>query len=55
VLRGLVFAAKTFAAATLTFVLAQWLNMPRPHWARRSQVRANSSLREAEHVLPAAL
>ena len=30
---GLVFAAKTFLAAVLAFVLAQWLDMPRPYWA----------------------
>jgi uncharacterized membrane protein YccC len=30
---SLVFAAKTFLAAVLAFVLAQWLDMPRPYWA----------------------
>jgi hypothetical protein len=30
---GLIFAGKTFAAAMLAFVLAQWLHMPRPYWA----------------------
>jgi uncharacterized membrane protein YccC len=30
---SLVFAAKTFLAAVLAFVLAQWLDMSRPYWA----------------------
>lgn len=29
----LIFAFKTFAAATLAFVIALWLDLPRPYWA----------------------
>ena len=41
---GLIFAGKTFAAAILAFVLAQWLDMPRPYWAMTTVYVASNPL-----------
>ena len=41
---GLVFAAKTFAAAMLAFVLALWLDIPRPYWAMTTVYITSSPL-----------
>jgi uncharacterized membrane protein YccC len=41
---SLVFAAKTFLAAVLAFVLAQWLDMPRPYWAMTTVYIASNPL-----------
>ena len=41
---ALVFGLKTFAAAMLAFVIALWLDMPRPYWAMASVYITSSPL-----------